>query len=320
MSFNSYFSQVELSFVIPIYKSEANIPSLIQRLESLIVPSTWEVVFIDDGSPDSSFTVLKKLLETSSLPSKLIRHSRNYGEHQAVLTGYRNTSGMYVVNISDDLQNPPEDGIRLKEYAEKNKLDLVFGVYSKKKHPFWRNMGSVFANTTAHFLLDLPKKVYLNSFRCVTGALAHRVSDYDGPYPYVDGLLTQLTHNIGTLNVEHCRRNLGKSSYTIRRLVRTWLNILTSFSIMPLRIASLIGVCSAFAGLGGLLYVFVEIFIFGISVSGWASLVSTILLFGGINSFLIGMVGEYVGRIFLTVSRKPQSCIRSIDYFNTINT
>ena len=89
---------------------------------------------------------------------------------------------------------------------------------------------------------------------------------------------------------------------------------------MPLRIASLIGVCSAIAGLGGLLYVFVEIFIFGISVSGWASLVSTILLFGGINSFLIGMVGEYVGRIFLTVSRKPQSCIRSIDYFNTINT
>ena len=316
MSLDNHLPEFDLSFVIPIYRSESIIPSLLRQLENLDIKDNWEVVFVDDGSPDNSYKVLRDQLSSSPLSSKLIRHSRNFGEHQAVLTAYRNTSGLYVINISDDLQNLPEEGMKLKDYAVKNKLDVVFGIYKKKHHPLWRNLGSIFANRTANLLLDLPRKTYLNSFRCVKGSIAHRAAQYQGPYPYVDGLISQLTHRIGTLNVNHYRRNIGKSTYTIRRLIRTWLNIFTSFSLMPLRLASLLGILLALLGLCGLIFVLIETFIMGIQVSGWASLVSTILLFGGIQSFLLGMVGEYIGRIYLTVSNKPQSCIRSIEHFN----
>ncbi len=304
-----------LSLIIPIYSSQKSIPSLLNRLEKLKLAFDWEVIFVEDGSTDESFKTLFNLLKKSKLNSKLIRHNRNFGEHQAVLTGYRYSNGDYIINLDDDLQNPPEEAIKLFKWAIKNDLDVVYGEYEEDKHAEWRNFGSKFAHLTAHIFLDLPKNAGLSSFRCLKGSIAKEVAKYNGPYPYIDGLVAQISQSIESIKVKHDKRFLGNSGYNLRRLIRLWINILTSFSLMPLRLSSIIGTVFAFAGGVGILIVILETLIKGVTVSGWASVLSTVLLFGGIQCLLLGLVGEYLGRIYLTVSGKPQSNIRSVDNF-----
>ena len=302
-----------LSLVIPRYRSSGSVETLISRLEKLCVPGPWEVVLVDDGSPDDTVAQLRRRLRDSPLRGVLIRHGRNFGEHQAVLTGYRHARGRHVLNLDDDLQNPPEEGLRLWHKAVAEELDVVYGDYRQKQHAGWRNLGSRFANRTANWLLDLPDRFYLSSFRCVAGVVAQQAADYRGPYPYIDGLLSLYTTAIGSLKVQHDRREAGDSGYNLRRLIRLWLNIFTSFSIMPLRLASLLGVVLALAGGLTLIVLVVESLLQGSQVQGWLSIISAILLFGGLQCLLIGMLGEYLGRIFLTVSGRPQSFVRSLE-------
>jgi undecaprenyl-phosphate 4-deoxy-4-formamido-L-arabinose transferase len=302
-----------LSLVIPLYRSSGSVETLISRLEKLCVPGPWEVVLVDDGSPDDTVAQLRRRLRDSPLRGVLIRHGRNFGEHQAVLTGYRHARGRHVLNLDDDLQNPPEEGLRLWHKAVAEELDVVYGDYRQKQHAGWRNLGSRFANRTANWLLDLPDRFYLSSFRCVAGVVAQQAADYRGPYPYIDGLLSLYTTAIGSLKVQHDRRETGDSGYNLRRLIRLWLNIFTSFSIMPLRLASLLGVVLALAGGFTLIVLVVESLLQGSQVQGWLSIISAILLFGGLQCLLIGMLGEYLGRIFLTVSGRPQSFVRSLE-------
>lgn len=306
-------SPVELSLVIPLYRSGSSVTHLVQRLEGLRAPCSWEVIFVDDGSPDDTVSRLQQCLHGSHLRGLMIRHGRNFGEHQAVLTGYRHAGGAYILNLDDDLQNPPEEGLRLWQKAISEDLDVVYGDYRQKRHAGWRNWGSAFANGTAHWLLDLPERFYLSSFRCVSSDVAHQAATYRGPYPYIDGLLSQYTRAIGNLKVEHDVRMIGESGYNLRRLIRLWLNIFTSFSVMPLRLASLLGVLMGLTGVATILTLAVQSFVYGIKVEGWLSLISTILVFGGIQCLLIGVLGEYLGRIFLTVSGKPQSFVRTIE-------
>ncbi len=306
-------SAPELSLVIPLYRSAGSIDPLIDRLEGLVLPCRWEVVFVDDGSPDDTAARLRRRLKGSPLQGLMICHGRNFGEHQAVLTGYRHSSGRYVLNLDDDLQNPPEEGLRLWRKAVADGLDVVYGDYRQKRHASWRNLGSRFANQTAYWLLDLPERFYLSSFRCVAGVIAHHAARYEGPYPYIDGLLSQYTRSIGSLDVQHDSRSAGQSGYNLRRLIRLWLNIFTSFSIMPLRLASLLGVGMALAGLLSIITLVLQALIQGVQVQGWLSIVSAILMFGGIQCLLMGLLGEYLGRIFLTVSGKPQSFVRSLE-------
>ena len=267
---------------------------------------------MDDGSPDRSHSVLLERLSHSILPAVVARHTRNFGEHQAVLTGYRFARGKHIVNIDDDLQNPPEEALRLWKHAISGGHDVVYGDYRKKQHASWRNIGSNFANYTAHLLLDLPGRFYLSSFRCVHSSIAKTASRYRGPYPYIDGLISQLTQSIDSLEVHHDSRHQGTSGYNLRRLIRLWLNIITSFSLMPLRLASLMGLLMAMIGMLLIIVIVFDTLIHGVVVAGWASLLSTFLFFGGVQCLLLGIAGEYLGRVFLTVGGKPQSCLRSI--------
>jgi glycosyltransferase involved in cell wall biosynthesis len=303
----------ELSLVIPLYRSAGCVEELIARLESLLLPCSWELLLVDDGSPDDTVAVARRRLESSPLRGLVIRHARNYGEHAAVLTGYRHSRGAWIVNLDDDLQNPPEEALRLWQRARSEDLDVVYGDYREKQHASWRNLGSRFANRTANWLLDLPERFYLSSFRCVSGPIARRVAEYQGPYPYIDGLLSQYTQRIGSLLVRHDSRYEGISNYNLRRLVRLWLTILTSFSIMPLRLSSLLGLSLALIGMIAIVILVVEVLLRGPEVAGWLSIISAILLFGGLQCLLIGVMGEYLGRIFLTVSQKPQSFVRSVE-------
>jgi undecaprenyl-phosphate 4-deoxy-4-formamido-L-arabinose transferase len=306
----------DFTIVIPLYRSESSIPYLLNRLENLPTSKLWNVVFVDDGSPDNTFETIKTLLQHSPINAILVRHTRNYGEHNAVLTGYRYASGEYILNLDDDLQNPPEEALRMLQHAQDNNFDVVYGNYRSKKHSIWRNTGSFFANLTAKFLLDINGTDYLSSFRCVSLLMAKSIAHYKGPYVYIDGILSQLTSSISSIDVHHDERYVGESNYNMRRLIRLWLVILTGFSLMPLRIAILIGISSAFIGASGLIYTLIINILDRNQVPGWTSIISSILFFGGIQCLLLGALGEYIGRIYLAMSGKPQSLVRSIDSFN----
>lgn len=301
------------SFIIPLYKSEESLPDLISSLERLNLDAKQhEFIFVNDASPDQTLSVISELLRNSNLSYKLLLHTRNYGEHNSVLTGYRHSRGDYVINLDDDLQNPPQEAIRLLQYAETYDCDVVYGDYQQKMHAHWRNLGSQLANFTARFLLNTDPSIYLSSFRCLRGDLARQVAAYRGPYPYIDGLIPQYTTDIRSLTVKHCQRDIGSSSYNVRRLVRLWLIIFTSFSIMPLRLATILGILSFLIGVVFSLALIFDYIANGTIAPGWTSTLCIILSAFGIQSLLIGILGEYLGRVLLTVSNKPQSHVRQL--------
>lgn len=298
-----------LSIVIPVYNGADTIGELVSELSRLEPAGGLEIVLVNDGSLDNSAEACMALLSETPIPIRYVEHMRNYGEHNAVLTGLRHASGRYIVTMDDDLQNPAQEAVRLYDHARLNNLDVVYSHYAAKSHSAWRNIGSRFANAVADRLLDKPRGLYLSSFRCMSDEAARAVASYRGPYPYVDGLLMQVTQRIGQLEVEHLPRPRGKSNYTVTRLLRLWLNLATSFSLAPLRIATVAGAVMALLGTIGAVAVVVEALVVG-TPSGWASVAVAILLIGGVQCLILGIIGEYVGRTFLSANGKPQSALR----------
>ncbi len=301
-----------LSVVIPVYNGARTIGQLVSALSSLKVEGGLEIVLVNDGSPDDSDRVCRRLLESTDVPITYIEHARNYGEHNAVMTGLRYARGSFVITMDDDLQNPPEEVLRLFRACRDRGHDVVYTFYARKKHAWWRNLGSRFANWVADVLLDKPRGVYLSSFRCMNRLVVDGITRYEGPFPYVDGLIMQVTQRIGTLEVQHLPRAVGRSNYTLRRLVRLWLNLAFNFSLLPLRVAVVLGLAMAFLGLLGAVYV-VGHALFGDPPTGWASTITVILLLSGVQLVMLGIIGEYLGRTFLTANRKPQGLIRAVE-------
>ena len=300
-----------LSIVIPVYNGAASIGELVEALETLEIPGGHEIVLVNDGSPDNSLAVCREIVARARVPITLIDHARNYGEHNAVMTGLRHTRGAHVINMDDDLQNPPEEVARLLGYAQETGADVIYTYYDEKQHAGWRNLGSQFTNWVAGFVLDKPKGLYLSSFRCMSAFVVTEIARYDGPFPYVDGLILQVTQNIDRLLVRHLPRAVGRSNYTLRRLLRLWMSMFVNFSVMPLRISTLTGLAlSVIGGLGGLGAI-VEALFFA-PPAGWASLFVAVLLLSGVQLMILGIVGEYLGRLYLTANRKPQSVVRTL--------
>ncbi len=301
-----------LSIVVPVYNGAASVGELVQALEALDIPGGHEIVLVNDGSPDNSRDVCVELVKTAKIPVTLVDHARNYGEHNAVMTGLRHARGQWVINMDDDLQNPPSEVVRLLNYAQENKYEVVYTYYDEKQHAGWRNLGSQFTNWCATQLLDKPKDLYLSSFRCMSAFLVERILDYHGPFPYIDGLILQITRDIGRLKVQHLPRAIGRSNYTLRRLVRLWLNMFVNFSVMPLRLATVAGMVLAGIGLLGVIFVFIEAMIRRDTPPGWGSLMAAVLFLSGMQLMILGIFGEYLGRIYLTLNRKPQAIVRKI--------
>jgi undecaprenyl-phosphate 4-deoxy-4-formamido-L-arabinose transferase len=300
-----------LSIVIPVYNGADSIGELVVALEELDIPGGHEIVLIVDGSPDNSLAVCQALVAKAKIPITLIDHARNYGEHNAVMTGLRHTRGAHVINMDDDLQNPPEEVARLLAHAQQTGADVVYTYYDEKQHAGWRNLGSQFTNWVASFVLDKPKDLYLSSFRCMSAFLVQEITRYEGPFPYVDGLILQVTQRIDRLLVRHLPRAVGRSNYTLRRLLRLWMSMFVNFSVMPLRISTLTGFAlSVIGAIGAAATVIDAIFI--AEPPGWASLMVVFMLLSGVQLMILGIVGEYLGRLYLTANRKPQSVVRSV--------
>lgn len=301
-----------LSFVIPLYNSAETIPAVVRAIEDLAVPGGHEIVLVNDGSSDATRAVCQELLRTARVPTIYVEHARNFGEHNAVLTGWRHARGAHLVNLDDDGQNPPDEGLRLWEHARANGLDVVFGHYEVKQHSVWRNLGSRFTNRITDWALDKPPGFYLSSFRCVSAFVASQVTAYAGPFPYIDGLLLQVTQRIGSITVRHEARVAGTSGYTLRRLVRLWLSAWLNFSVLPLRAATLLGLLTAGAGLAAFAGVVVLWLQNRGPAYGWGWVMASLLVFSGAQLVILGLVGEYIGRMFLTVNQRPQAVVRDV--------
>ena len=302
---------VGLSVVVPVYRGAATVGRLVEALSALRPAGGIEIVLVNDGSPDDSGAVCRELAARATVPLTYLEHARNFGEHNAVMTGLRHARGAYVITMDDDLQNPPEEVLKLYDHARLGGWDVVYTRYAKKEHEGWRNLGSHFANKVADMLLDKPKGLYLSSFRCMSALVVREVTKYRGPYPYVDGLVMQVTQRIDSIEVLHLARAEGRSNYTLARLVRLWLNLATNFSILPLRLAILAGVAMGVLGLVGAAVVIAEA-LMGSPPSGWASVMTVTLLIAGVQFLILGVLGEYVGRAFLSANGKPQGVVRQV--------
>ena len=305
-------TQPTLSVVIPLYRSEESIERVVAELAALPIDGGLEIVLVNDCSPDNTLGACRRIMAGCPVPVAVVNLARNFGEHNAVLTGLRHARGRWVVTMDDDGQNPPSEVPKLLAAAQAGGFDAVFGDYAVKEHAAWRNWGSRFTNRVAGWLLDKPPGLYLSSFRCLSAFLVGELIRYEGPYPYIDGLILQSTRAVTAIEVAHKPRAQGQSGYNLHRLVRLWLNMFTSFSVVPLRVATVLGLALGALGLLGVVGVVYLYFTGRGPEFGWGSLMAALLIFSGAQLVMLGVLGEYLGRAYLTTNRRPQAVVREI--------
>ncbi|MGI6417213.1 MAG: glycosyltransferase family 2 protein [Thermoguttaceae bacterium] len=304
-------SGAELSVVIPVYNGSETIVAVVEEVQSALAGLSHEIVLVNDGSSDASEAVCNRLAARYPETVTFVQLSRNFGEHAAVLAGLRRTRGRYVATMDDDGQNPPDQILLLLDYARAHDLDVVYGRYREKRHSRLRNWGSWFTNAVATVVLKKPPELYLSSFRVMSRFLVKAVTRYRGPYPYLDGLILQATQRIGQIEVEHRQRQGGRSGYNLRRLVRLWSNMFLGFSIAPLRLATLGGMAVSLLSFVLLVAIVVDKLFFSPNVTvGIPTVLVCLTFFAGVQLWVLGMVGEYVGRVFLQLHGKPQAVVR----------
>lgn len=299
---------VEYSVVIPVYNSSKTLEELYARISAVFknITENFEIIFIDDDSIDSSWKKLNELRARDG-KIKLIQLMRNFGQHNAIMCGFHHARGKFIITMDDDLQNPPEEIPNLISKIKEG-YDLVYGEYISKKHGLFRNAGS-------NFVQFIYKKVFnvrgnLTSFRIITVELVGQITKYNFNYVFIDGLLAWNTKNIGYALVVHQKRTLGKSGYSLRKLFTLSFNMITNFSIVPLQLASVTGILFACLGFIMAVVYFIKKICLGIPVAGFATIIIAITIFSGIQLIILGLMGEYLGRILLSINSKPQFLIR----------
>ncbi len=297
-----------LSIVIPVYRSAAILPRLIEEIHAALARlqgiSGYEVILVNDASPDASWDAIRRLAAADDRV-RGINLRRNAGQHNAVMAGLNHVRGDFVVTMDDDLQHPPA-AIGALVDALRQGYDVCYTRYLNRKHPLWKQVGSRFNDWMATRLIGKPRGLYLSSFRGMWREVADELVKYDGPYAYVDGLIVDVTSSITSIDIVHQARHEGESNYTFGRLVSLWLKMATSFSLLPLRLATYLGFL--LAGVSAVMVVFVAAmkWMHPDYPAGWASIMATLLLIGGIQTLCIGMIGEYLGRTYLKLNGKRQ--------------
>jgi undecaprenyl-phosphate 4-deoxy-4-formamido-L-arabinose transferase len=306
--------QPDISIVVPVYRSADCLAALVEAIEAATSAAglVCELVLTDDASPDNSWEVITALArERPWIVGQ--RHRRNYGQDNGIVSGLRVARGRVAVIMDDDLQHDPRDIPRLIEALEAGPYDVVFADFRKRHHKAWKNLGSWFNGKVAEWLLDKPRDVYLSPFKAVRMDVVREIVHYPGSDPYVDGLLLQVTNRLGKIEATHHPRHAGESGYSFGKSVQVWTRLAFSFSLKPLRIGLWLGILVAALGLlGAGLVVLLRLIsgeIFTQGAAGWSSLICAILVFSGVQMFMLSVVGEYIGRIYINLNRLPQPAV-----------
>ncbi|GAB2643396.1 glycosyltransferase family 2 protein [Emticicia sediminis] len=286
-----------LSVVIPVYKGAKTIIHLVETLQAELQQYDFEIILVNDGSPDDSEKVCK-ILETQNSNLKFYSLRKNFGEFNAVMCGLNHVEGKYAVIIDDDFQNPPSEIIKLVEKAQSENFDVVYSYYAEKKHHFFRNFGSWLVNRLTTSLLQKPADLYLSSFKLINFEVIQEVIKYKGPYPYIDALIFRVTNNVGKIQVQHNARIEGESNYTLKRLITLFMTILFGYSILPVRIILSLGIASLILSI-----LLIILYIFRI-IPDWG--IAIFIFFGGVQLTSLGIIGEYVSKAFLSQNQTPQ--------------
>ncbi len=307
-------TNIKLSIVIPVYRSQKILGNLLVEIDKVAkhlgLSKEFELILVNDGSPDQSWSVIKELSERYDFLTGVCL-MRNFGQHNATMAGLNQAKGDVVVIMDDDLQHPPAEIPRLIE-AINGGADVCYVNYLGRKHAAWKKLGSNFNNWVATMLLKKPKDLYLSSFKAIRKEIVREMIKYNGPFTYLDGLILDLTRNISTIDIMHNERFEGEGNYNLKNSLALWLKMATSFSIVPLRLAAISG--CVIAMLSGILIfaAVVRKVLYPEIQSGWASLMSITLFLGGAQLGSIGLLGEYLGRAYLVLNRSPQYAIREM--------
>lgn len=301
----------KISFVIPCYRSSRTLRGVIREIEDTvrgIGRYDWEILLVNDCSPDNTWEVIEEL---SRINDKVtgINLSKNFGQHAALMAGLRYMTGDIAMCLDDDGQTPADEMGKLLEELE-NGRDVVYAKYGHKMHSAFRNFGSWLNELMARFMLGKPKELYVSSYFAAKRFVVNDMLRYENSYPYVIGLVLRATRNISNVSVHHREREVGTSGYTVKKLLGLWFNGFTAFSIQPLRIATLIGALCAAAGFVYGIYTVIKKFINPAVPLGFSSMMSTMVFMGGMLMLMLGLIGEYIGRIYISMNNSPQYVVR----------
>lgn len=301
----------KLSFVIPCYRSADSISQVVHEIIKTVESDArfeYEIICINDCSPDNTYQVLKQLSQ-GNLKIKVIDLSRNFGQHSALMAGFNHVTGDIIVCLDDDGQNPPSEMFKLIDKLDEG-YDLVSAKYSKKKHSLFRKIGTKISFAMSSYLVGKPKDIDLNSYYVFKRYVLDEVIKYDNPYPFVHGLILRVTRNMANVEIDHKERQSGSSGYNLKKLFGLWMNGFTAFSEKPLRIASIIGcICAGLGFLYGLIIIIRKLLNPEILV-GYSSMMAVILFLCGMIMLFLGLLGEYIGRIYISINNAPQYAIR----------
>lgn len=301
-----------ISFVIPCYRSEQTITKVVNEINETmeaLMDYNHEIILVNDSSPDDTFGVIRDLCSGNNNITG-IDLAKNFGQHSALMAGLREAKGDIVICLDDDGQTPADEAGKLVEAIEKG-ADAVYARYAHKKHSLFRNFGSFMNEKMAQYLLGKPKDLFVSSYFAVRRFVVDDMIKYENAYPYVIGLVLRSTKRIVNVDVNHRSREVGTSGYTFSKLINLWINGFTAFSVKPLRIATSMGlICAAFGFLYGI-YTVIKKFVIPDVPIGYSALMSVLVFFGGMIMLMIGMVGEYIGRMYISMNNSPQYVIRT---------
>ena len=288
---------MNVSVVVPVYNGSDTLPTLVDEVGKVLpdVTDTFELVLVNDGSPDQSWQVISELAESHPWV-RGIDLMRNYGQHNATLCGVREARYEVIVVMDDDLQNPPREIPKLLEKLSEGH-DVVYGVARKRQQVWWKNLASVFVKRAIAYVMGLRTVRDIGAFKAFRADLRRSFEDFKSPDVLVDVLLSWGTSRFASVTVEEAPRTVGKSNYNLFKLIKVSLLVLTSYTTIPLRFASIIGFLFTLFGMGVLIYVLVIYFTAG-SIPGFPFLVSTFIIFSGVQLFALGIIGEYLARVF----------------------
>lgn len=307
-----------ISIIIPCYNSEQSISEVVLLIDKEMnnLCKSYELVLVNDDSKDNTYLKIKELCDKYSNITG-INLSRNFGQHNAIMAGLNHISkdSEFVLFLDDDLQTHPSQICKLIHKINEG-YDVVYGIYNEKYHSIFRNLGSKFNSWTIRLLTDRPKHLRTSSFWIARRFICDEIIKYKSSYPFLSGLVFRVTHNVGNVYIEHFQRKYGKSNYNIKRLIKLW-STLINFSVVPLRISIIFGSILGALGFLTTFVILIKKYLNPAVPVGWSSIMATMFILSGINLIFMGIIGEYIGRIFMASNDKPQFIVKEIVGKNT---